>query len=327
MLRLLESEVSRYKKSNSATYDSLLPITELLNQTEYIVKSTVFDQLVSGLKADLSEVKKATEKKLPVEVQLRSIKNSLLEEREKFVEKQRSLPAKPESFETEKAKWIFIGETLGRLNAYFPKSDSAVNTTVEEDVDLQAQIDSLQVVDVQSKRDAVLSLVNEIASKLLKSTKTALDNYANWHPEFVYKEKRLRLRKPLSTLIENVGSSSNHMFMHLLHFLSLHETAITEKSPFIPSFLIIDQPSRPYYPPEKPKDEVQLESEEHEYVRLAFELLNEFVGTINADHKEDFQMIVFEHVTADAFKGLENIYVLPEFRGAERLIPESWYSN
>jgi hypothetical protein len=117
------------------------------------------------------------------------------------------------------------------------------------------------------------------------------------------------------------------MFMHLLHFLSLHETAITEKSPFIPSFLIIDQPSRPYYPPEKPKDEVQLESEEHEYVRLAFELLNEFVGTINADHKEDFQMIVFEHVTADAFKGLENIYVLPEFRGAERLIPESWYSN
>ena len=214
---------------------------------------------------------------------------------------------------------------MGRLEAFFPESSNEAVSSATEVDELQEQIDSLSVDDVQSRRDAVLSLVNEIAAQLLKKTKDALDNYSNWHPEFVYAKKRLRLRKPRSSLIENVGSSSNHMFMHLLHFLSLHEAAIAEKSPFIPAFLIIDQPSRPYYPPEKPKDEVQLVSEEHALVRLAFELLNDFVTTIKSVHNQDFQMIVFEHVTAEAFQGLENINVLPEFRGIERLIPESWY--
>lgn len=167
--------------------------------------------------------------------------------------------------------------------------------------------------------------INEIASTLLKRTGDALYNYATWHPEFVYNEKRLRLRKPLSSVIENVGSSSNHMFMHLLHFLSLHAVALVEKSPFIPAFLIIDQPSRPYYPSEVAMDGVQLKSEDSELVRVAFELLDGFVKEMRDTHAHEFQMIVFEHVNADAFQGLENVHVLPEFRESERLIPESWY--
>ena len=38
-----------------------------------------------------------------------------------------------------------------------------------------------------------------------------------------------------------------------------------------------------------------------------------------------FQIIVFEHVNANAFQDLENVNMLPEFRGSERLIPEAWY--
>ncbi|CAM4236499.1 hypothetical protein ROSA5918_26495 [Roseateles saccharophilus] len=115
------------------------------------------------------------------------------------------------------------------------------------------------------------------------------------------------------------------MFMHLLHFLSLHAVALVEKSPFIPAFLIIDQPSRPYYPSEVPMDGIQLKSEDGELVRVAFELLDGFVKEMLDTQAQEFQMIVFEHVNADAFQGLENVHVLPEFRGSERLIPESWY--
>jgi hypothetical protein len=72
-------------------------------------------------------------------------------------------------------------------------------------------------------------------------------------------------------------------------------------------------------------DGVQLKSEDGELVRVAFELLDGFVKEMLETHAQEFQMIVFEHVNADAFQGLENVHVLPEFRGSERLIPESWY--
>ncbi|MES2948154.1 MAG: DUF3732 domain-containing protein [Pseudomonadota bacterium] len=324
-LRLLSSEVKRYKSQSAETYDSLIPITEILAQSEYVVKSSIFDSLIASIRSDLAAVKKVTQKNSPVEVQVRSIQNKLLNERAKLVEQQKALPAAPESFETEKQKWLFVGETLGRLETLFPTAPE--NTEPQSNLvgSLQSQIDDISVEDVQTKRNAVLSLINEIAATLLKQTGDALYNYATWHPEFVYNEKRLRLRKPLSSVIENVGSSSNHMFMHLLHFLSLHAVALVEKSPFIPAFLIIDQPSRPYYPSEVPMDGVQLKSEDGELVRVAFELLDGFVKEMRDVHAHEFQMIVFEHVNADAFQGLENVQVLPEFRGSERLIPESWY--
>ena len=324
-LHLLSSEVKRYKIQSAKTYDSLIPITEILAQSEYIVKSSIFDDLIASIRSDLTLVKKVTQKNQPIEVQVRSIINKLLDERAKLVKQQKALPAAPESFETEKKKWLFVGETLGRLETLFPSTTQ--NTEPQNNLadSLQSQIDDIIIEDVQTKRSVVLSLINEIAATLLKRTGDALYNYATWHPEFVYNEKRLRLRKPLSSVIENVGSSSNHMFMHLLHFLSLHAVALVEKSPFIPAFLIVDQPSRPYYPSEVPMDGVQLKSEDGELVRVAFELLDGFIKEMRDAHAQEFQMIVFEHVNADAFHGLENVHMLPEFRGSERLIPESWY--
>lgn len=324
-LRLLSSEVKRYKSQSAETYDSLIPITEILAQSEYVVKSSIFDNLIASIRSDLAAVKKVTQRNQPVEVQVRSIQNKLLDERAKLIEQQKALPATPESFETEKQKWLFVGETLGRLEIFFPSALQNAQPQSNLVGSLQSQIDDINVEDVQTKRNAVLSLINEIAATLLKRTGDALYNYATWHPEFVYNEKRLRLRKPLSSVIENVGSSSNHMFMHLLHFLSLHAVALVEKSPFIPAFLIIDQPSRPYYPSEVPMDGVHLKSEDGVLVRVAFELLDGFVKDMLETHEQEFQMIVFEHVNADAFQGLENVHVLPEFRGSERLIPESWY--
>ncbi len=324
-LRLLSSEVKRYQNQSAETHDSLIPITEILAQSEYVVKSSIFDNLIASIRSDLAVVKKVTQRNQPVELQVRSIQNKLLDERAKLVEQQKALPAAPESFETEKQKWLFVGETLGRLKTLFPSVPPNAEPQSNIVSSLQSQIDDISVEDVQTKRNAVLSLINEIAATLLKRTGDALYNYATWHPEFVYNEKRLRLRKPLSSVIENVGSSSNHMFMHLLHFLSLHAVALVEKSPFIPAFLIIDQPSRPYYPSEVPMDGVQLKSEDGELVRVAFELLDGFVNEMRDRHAQEFQMIVFEHVNPDAFQGLENVHVLPEFRGSERLIPESWY--
>lgn len=324
-LRQFSSEYRSYKDTFRNAEDSLRPIEQLMKQAPGLVKSEIFDDLISSLKSDLSAVKKSITGKQPVDGQIGAMVKSLEGEREALQRDLTGLPQESKSFASLREKWMFVGEAMGRFKAYEgARAPAALQTTTSNEADLQAQIDAIEVRDVEETREAVVSMINEIALGLLKETGDALANYASYQTDFAYKEKRLRLRKPRSKLIENVGSSSNHMFLHLLHFLALHEVAISHKSMFIPSFLIIDQPSRPYYPDEKANDSVKLTNSDSEKVSIAFNLLNNFVARMNNDYQTEFQMIVFEHVPRDTFTGMNYVHLLPEFRNGVALIPQSW---
>lgn len=316
-----------YQNTLKNAEDSLLPIEQLIKKAPTLVKSEIFDDLISALKADLLAIRKSTARKQPVDGQISTMVRSLQHERDSLQFELSGLPREPLSFASEREKWLFVGEAKGRFMAYEAVAPvvSAPEPMLQTN-DLQEQIDAIRIRDVDETRAAVISMINEIAQGLLTDTKNALANYSTYLTDFAYKEKRLRLRKPRSSLIENVGSSSNHMFLHLLQFLALHEVAISHKSPFVPRFLIIDQPSRPYYPDEKPKDDVVLTNSDSEKVLIAFQLLNDFVARINKEYKAEFQMIVFEHVPKDTFAGLDYVHLLPEFRNGEALIPSSWQS-
>jgi hypothetical protein len=324
-LRQFTSEYRSYKDTLKNAEDSLRPIEQLLKQAPTLLKSEIFDDLISSLKTDLSAVKKSITGKQPVDGQISAMVKSLEEERATLQRDLSGLPQEPKSFASEREKWMFVGEAMGRFNAYEgARAPAVLQSATPDEADLQQQMDDIEVRDVEETRQAVVSMINEIALALLKETANALANYASYQTDFAYKEKRLRLRKPRSKLIENVGSSSNHMFLHLLHFLALHEVAIGHKSMFIPSFLIIDQPSRPYYPDEKANDNVKLTNSDSEKVSIAFNLLNNFVARMNNDYQTQFQMIVFEHVPRDTFTGMNYVHLLPEFRNGEALIPQSW---
>lgn len=322
------SEYRAYKHTLKNAEDSLLPMEQLIRQAPTLVKAEIFDDLISALKADLLAIKQSTARKQPVDGQISTMVRSLQHERDGLQLELSGLPQEPMSFASEREKWLFLGEAKGRFMAY---EAAAPTVSASEPMlrtnDLQKQIDAIQIRDVDETRAAVISMINEIAQGLLTDTKNALANYSAYQTDFAYKEKRLRLRKPRSSLIENVGSSSNHMFLHLLQFLALQEVAISHKSPFVPRFLIIDQPSRPYYPDEKPKDNVMLTNSDSEKVSIAFQLLNDFVARINKEYKAEFQMIVFEHVPKDTFAGMDYVHLLPEFRNGEALIPSSWQST
>lgn len=323
-LRAYSKEFSAYRATLKHTEDSLLPLERILEQSAEVVKSEVFDALIANLKSDLSEIKSSIKSKLPIDGQVTNVIEKLQVQRrisQSFLD---SLPKEPASFESEKEKWVFIGETLGKLNVYGGAREIGTGQASEDVAALQARMDEISVADVAEKKDAVLSVINEVALALLRATGEVLANYSTYLPEFVYKEKRLWLRKPRSSDVENIGSSSNHMFLHLLHFLALQEVAIGQRSPFVPSFLIVDQPSRPYYPDDKPKDAVVLNNSDTAKVHTAFKLLNDFITNINVNYEREFQMIVLEHVPATTFLGMENIHVLPEFRNGEALIPASW---
>lgn len=319
------SEFRDYKDNLKASADSLRPFDELLRQSPELVKSPIFEQLITSLQGDLQAVKQAITEKHPVESQLAEHLTPLKKRRSAVNERLAKIAVEQKPPLNERDKLLFIGKTIGKLEAY-RKTPSASAAPSETSESLKDALDKLQVRDVSEVRDTVISLINETARELLAETGQALQNYANYQADFNYTEKRLRLRRPKSTVVENIGSSSNHMFLHLLHFLALHEVALAQKSVFIPSFLIVDQPSRPYYS-DKKADRKQISNSDGEKVRIAFNLLNSFVQRANEEYQAPFQMIVFEHVPREDLENLEFVHLLPDFSDGEALIPSSWLNE
>lgn len=319
------SEFRSYKETLKVSEDSLRPFNELLKQSPLLVKSPIFDQLVISLQEDLLAVRDEITEKHPVESQLDQHLGPLKKERVRIKERLSAISIEEKPPLNERDKLLFIGETIGKLRAY-SKVPTTAATQGETADSLQDALDELHVRDVSEARDTVVSLINETARDLLQETGHALANYASYQADFNYTEKRLRLRRPRSTIVENIGSSSNHMFLHLLHFLALHEVALAQKSVFIPSFLVIDQPSRPYYA-DKKTDRKKISNSDSEKVRIAFDLLDNFVRRANANYASQFQMIVFEHVPREAFENMDYVHVLPEFIDGEALIPVTWHSS
>lgn len=317
------SEFRSYKEMLKVSQDSLRPLNELLKNSPSLVKSPIFDQLVTSLQEDLQTIKHAIAEKHPVERQLEEHVGPLKQARVRVKERLSAISIEESPPLSERDKLLFIGETIGKLRAY--SNVPATASTQDETVDsLRDALDKLQVRDVSEARDTVVSLINETARDLLQETGYALANYSTYQADFNYTEKRLRLRRPRSAVVEHIGSSSNHMFLHLLHFLALHEVALAQKSVYIPSFLVIDQPSRPYYA-DKKTDRKQISNSDGEKVRIAFTLLDNFVRRANVNYDSQFQMIVFEHVPRDAFENMDYVHVLPEFIDGEALIPGTWF--
>lgn len=323
-LREFTDEHKQYKATLKVKLDSLKPLETLLGQADQVIKTEIFDDLINGLNADLRALKVATATKHPVDTQVANMLVDLEAEKKKQEAFISSLPKASKSFETVIDHARFIGKIEAKLETYHKVSSDDRESYSGQIEDLQELADEIEVFDVAEVRQNVNRQIDDIAQALLVEADFVMDNYITWHPAFSFKKNILQLRRPRSSLVENVGSSSNHMFLHLILFLALHEASVTNKSRFVPSFLFIDQPSRPYYGEEKLEDEAHLKSSDASRVNRAFVMLDNFVTRMRLKRGAEFQMIILEHVPVDVFQGLANVHVLPEFRGANALIPELW---
>lgn len=326
-LREFSDEHKQYKSTLKSTLDSLKPMETLIGQSDQLIQTEFFDELINGLHADLKALKKATATHLPVDTQVASMLRELEKEKNANQELIDALPKKTKSFETIIDHAKFIGRIEAKLESYnevVSDDPESYNGKISE---LQTAIQEIDVTDVMETRQNINRQIDDIAQSLLTEADFVMDNYVTWHPAFSFKHNTLQLRKPHSSLVENVGSSSNHMFMHLILFLALHEAAAVNNSRFVPHFLFIDQPSRPYYGEEKVTDKSHLKSSDAARVSQAFALLDSFVSRMKNKHNTDFQMIILEHVPTEVFAGLKNVHVLPEFREDNALIPMTWKSR
>lgn len=322
-LMRFHSAYTDYKSSLNAIEGSLRPV-EYWKSKGDIVKTSIFDYLISSLEEDFSRIKQVNRKRTPIDGKISDEIAACKRLINELEEEAKALPKQVKSFSDDRDKYIFLGQTKTKLDLYTSNNDYDAITSTKE---IEDQISSIQVADTTENRDLCIKVLEEIIQGYMKLVEPSLENYGSYQPVFNYKDKKIDFRKPKTTYIEAAGSSSNDMFKHLFMFLGLHELMLTKSSKHVPSFLLIDQPSRPYYGEEENLSEKRLHHSDKAKVIDALKLLDNFIGNVLDDMQKSFQMIVFEHVPKDYFDDFDNIHLVEEFRDGNALVPQEYFDS
>ncbi|MEU4730397.1 DUF3732 domain-containing protein [Streptomyces sp. NPDC023588] len=123
------------------------------------------------------------------------------------------------------------------------------------------------------------------------------------------------------TELLRIGSGKNHVGYHLAAHLALHQYFTANSRP-VPRFLMLDQPTQPYYPSDMAKARGRLEDlaldEDRVTVTGLFKLMHQVVTELSPG----FQIIVSDH--ADLPHPWYQDSVRYNWRGGEKLIPTTW---
>ncbi len=320
-LQTFEKEYEVYRSGLKDTSDSLKPIDYLSENYTELVRTSIFNDILIALQSDQSLIKNSIANHAPLQSNTVEIIKDLQAKKRELESTQLNRPKEMRAFKNEKEKYIFLGEVKAKLDLYANTESSISDNTDLEQAKIQKQIDDLDAYSVQEKRELFINVLDETIEDYIELTKVALENYADYKSAFNYKDKRLYLRKPKTQFIENVGSSSNHMFLHLFLFLGLHELIMVSDARHVAPFLIIDQFSRPYWGENTDRKE-ELDHSDISKVKAALNLLDGFISTAN-EHDREFQMIVFEHIGEELWEGKDNIHLVEVFRDGNALIPDS----
>jgi hypothetical protein len=314
------SEYSTFKKNLTDIEDSLKPIDFIQKETEKIIESESFKSIISQLTTELNEIKEARKTKTPIDKQVLDEIAHLNSQLNLLESKLESLPRENKNFENDKNKYMFIGEVKAKINLY-TKSESSPSASVEKEIKkIEEELGSIIISDTETKRELTIKLIEELIREYMITVGNAMENYKDFLPVFDYKNKSLLLRKPKTTFFENVGSSSNHMFLHLFFTLAIQEIIFKNESPYVAPFIVIDQPSRPYYGDDGLRKIDEDHSDDYK-ITQAFNLMDKFIEE-RKENNGEFQMIVFEHISKSIFKDMKNVHLVDsEFRSGNALIP------
>lgn len=324
-LKRFSNDYSRYKNSLRDADDSLKAVEFLSDSYTSLVQTSVFSEILEALKIDQTAIKNAVKAKNPIDGNISDLIKDL--ERKKQ-ELQKELTRQPENTKpstNENEKFFFLGEIKAKLDLYVKKPEQNDTATSDKLEGLQNQIDALDVLSVEERKNIFVSTMNDITQTYLQAAHNALGKYAKYKTYFDYKEKRLYLKRPTSLSTENIGGSSNDMFLHLFFFLGLHRIIQSNGVPHVAPFLIIDQFSRPYWGDKNDRKD-EIDSPDVTKVKIALSLLNQFINE-SIEIEKSFQMIVLEHIPETYWDGMENIHLVDSFTDGNALVPHSFSTS
>ena len=119
--------------------------------------------------------------------------------------------------------------------------------------------------------------------------------------------------------LNRMGSGENWVGYHVWSHLALHWWLCKKERP-VPAFLIFDQPTEAYYPPNSSEgglDEINKDAD-----RAAVQALFKLMAFACSEITPDFQLIVLDHahLKDEWFESA----IVAKWRGNEALVPYDW---
>lgn len=276
---------TEYKKFLKDNQDSLL-IAKYLddNYSEILYTKNIYS-IIKSLLNQSSEIKKAIAEKG---------QNSLISKtnakRKELELKISSLSKKLATVSDEKITPIELYRFMGELSSeikrivILPKYD--YTDTIEK---ITTKIDELEskITDNNAFKEYTLSLLNGKIKEIF--TRMPLKGFEDATPIFNKAKKTLDLinKNQVEKMID-IGSASNYMYVHVAYFLALHELVRDRNVPWVPRFLVIDQPSTPYFSTAGKK------TDDFASLDAALNEINSFVEKMRSHG--GFQIILLEHI-------------------------------
>lgn len=218
---------------------------------------------------------------------------------------------------------ISRGRFFGRLSEFletaFPDAgEDSTASQIEELHRLVAAIRSkLNSDEMASRLETILSFISEKMTEYSKQL------------DLEHSGSSLRLDLKKLTVVANtedgpiplnrMGSGENWVGYHVLAHLALHWW-LRKKARPVPAFLIFDQPTQAYYPPDS--SEGGLDQIEKDADRTAVQALFRLMHFACSEIEPEFQLIVLDHahLKDEWFEAA----IIQEWRGDNALVPYDW---
>lgn len=228
-----------------------------------------------------------------------------------------------QSAQARQDQMITRGKFIGRLSEFLESVAPEANdeALANEIADVRAQIagirSRLNSDETESRLDTILSFISEKMTEYSKQL------------DLEHSGSSLRLDLKKLTVVANtvdgpiplnrMGSGENWVGYHVLSHLALHWWLRQRNRP-VPAFLIFDQPTQAYYPPDS--TEGGLDQIDKDADRTAVQALFSLMNIACSEITPDFQLIVLDHahLKDEWFEAA----IIQEWRGDTALVPYDW---
>lgn len=287
--------------SIAAINKSLADLSE--NLTTTIAERPKLGQYVQRLSLEQDNLKKQ------IEIRQNGIKTIYLEQEQALKQKDLNLRR---------------GKTIGKISLFLESFKA-----VEEDKTLKNKIDLLlieiaaleKVVGSDEKEERLNSILNQINIQMTNWSKNLDLEHQDAPIRFDIKKLTIFADTPTKSIpLNQMGSGANWVAYHLLIHFALHKHFVKADRP-VPRFLILDQPSQAYYPPDKDnelKGKLATSSDE-----TAVKQMYDFILSATKELAPHFQVIITDHAKLNYTEFTDCI--TEEWRNGQKLIPEEWY--
>lgn len=213
--------------------------------------------------------------------------------------------------------------TIGRISLLLESTRDEKSEDIDQIIiDLEHKRKKLEdTIDKESSEVRMDSIQNIISNEITNLISKFHTEYSDSRTRIDFKRLTIYVDKPDKSIpLKKIGSAENWLAYHLTVLLALHRF-IKENNRPIPRFLVLDQPSQVYFPPDDDKNESgeldQLTDGDRRKVQELYDIM------LNYALDNGLQIILVDHANLKSDKNFQES-IVEVWRDGKALIPNEW---